>query len=466
MAERAVWHHFFHPDCAFSPEPVVSALTQAGLATHSLTVDQAPGPGLIFFHNATPALRGFIREVSHGGRERVLAVALADCAAADAETWRVLRAGASDVLSWHGHPNTAAEVAARFERWEAVDRLVDSPTVRGNLIGRSPAWITTLREVVEVAHFTDASVVILGETGTGKELVARLIHTLDSRPRKGELALLDCTTVVTELAGSELFGHERGAFTGALTMREGVFGLADGGTLFLDEVGDLPPVLQAELLRAIQERVYKRVGSNTWRQTDFRLVCASNRDLEGEVEQSRFRRDLYHRLASVTCRLPPLRDRVEDILPLAQHFIARLRPGQAALEIDPPVRDCLLGRSYPGNVRDLRQLVARIVGRHVGPGPITVGDIPPEEWPADEAGPTDWRDDAFEGAIRRAIARGVKLRAIGHAATETAIAVAIQEEGSLQRAARRLGVTDRALQIRRAMRRQEQEVAAGAEESA
>src|SRR5678816_1272096 len=139
---------------------------------------------------------------------------------------------------------------------------------------------------------------IAGESGTGKELVARLIHALDRREPKGPFVVLDCTTVSPELAGSEFFGHERGAFTTAVTAREGAFAMADGGTLFLDEVGELPLTLQAELLRVIQERVYKRVGSNIWKQVNFRLICATNRNLLEEEARGAFRRDFYYRLAA------------------------------------------------------------------------------------------------------------------------------------------------------------------------
>jgi transcriptional regulator with GAF, ATPase, and Fis domain len=454
MSIITVWHHFFQPDHPFSPDPVLRALAAAGVVTRELEAEEVAGPGLVFFHEVTPRLCAFIRDASRGGVERLLAIALSDRAMADEAAWRVLRAGASDVLPWHRHAAPALEAASRFERWEAVDRLVDSPIVRDNLIGRSAPWIAALRQVAEAARFTSASVLILGETGTGKELVARLIHALDARQRKGDLVVLDCTTVAPELAGSEFFGHERGAFTGAVAMREGSFALADGGTLFLDEIGELPPILQAELLRAIQERSYKRVGGNVWRTSDFRLLCASNRELAREVEEGAFRRDLYHRIAGATCTLPPLRDRPDDILPLVRHFLQELRPTLEPPELDEPVRNHLLTRPYPGNVRDLRQLVTRIASRHVGPGPITMGDIPPEERPAAEVWSVDWRDAAFESAIRRAVARGVGLREIGHAATETAISIAVSDEGNLQRAARKLGVTDRALQMRRAARRQ------------
>ncbi len=313
-----------------------------------------------------------------------------------------------------------------------------------------------LRQVIEVAVFTDAAVMITGESGTGKELVARLLHTLDRRSNKGDLVILDCTTIVPELAGSEFFGHERGAFTNAVAARDGAFALAHGGTLFLDEVGELPLMLQADLLRVVQERTYKRVGSNSWEKTDFRLVCATNRDLLQEEAQGRFRRDFYYRIAGCTCKLPPLRERVEDILPLTRHFLTQFRPDLGAIELDEPVRQYLLRRTYPGNVRDLRQLISRIACRHVGPAPITVGDVPEDERPDPSDRPDDWCDEMFERTIRKALAWGVGLKDIGRVAEDVAVRNAVAaEDGNLQRAARRLGVTDRTLQLRRASRRQQ-----------
>ncbi|HZC00419.1 MAG TPA: sigma 54-interacting transcriptional regulator, partial [Gammaproteobacteria bacterium] len=370
------------------------------------------------------------------------------------DTCSLLQTGASDVFTWHRQPDPASQAVARLERWTAVNQLVNSPLVRNNLIGQSPAWNSILRQIVEMARFTDASVLILGESGTGKELIARLIHTLDPRAKKRDLVVLDCTTIVPELSGSEFFGHERGAFTGAVTPRDGAFVLADGGTLFLDEVGELPLGLQAQLLRVVQEYTYKRVGDNTWQRTDFRLVCATNRDLLQEVQQGRFRCDLYYRLANWICKLPSLRERPEDILPLAQHFLTELRPDKKPPELDEPVRDYLVRQDFPGNVRDLKQLVSRISYRHVGEGPITVGDIPEDERPAEEFAQRDWRDGFFEQAIRRALTMGGRLKEISQAASDTAIRITVSdEEGNLQRAARRLGVTDRALQMRRANQR-------------
>jgi transcriptional regulator with GAF, ATPase, and Fis domain len=286
--------------------------------------------------------------------------------------------------------------------------------------------------------------------------VARLIHHLDPRERKQDLVILDCSTIMPELSGSEFFGHERGAFTGAVAARDGAFALADRGTLFLDEVGELPMNLQTQLLRVIQEQTFKRVGGNAWQRTSFRLVSATNRDLWAQVQRGEFRADLYFRLASFVCRLPPLRERPEDILPLARHFLKGQRPQREPPELDPSVQEYLLNRPYPGNVRDLRQVAARLLCRHAGKGPITVGCIPPDDrqaWYADE---TPWHEGGFELAIRRALLQGLGLKGISRTAEETAIGIAVAEAGgNLQQAAQRLGVTDRTLQLRRAAQRQE-----------
>jgi transcriptional regulator with GAF, ATPase, and Fis domain len=365
--------------------------------------------------------------------------------------WRLLDAGVADVLLWRA--SCAEQVLARLQRWQAVRELVDSPAVAHRLIGCSAAWRALVRSLAEVAAFTDSSVLITGETGTGKDLIAQMVHALGGQD--GPFTVLDCTTLSPELAGSELFGHERGAFTGALQMREGAFASANGGTLFLDEVGELPLPLQAQLLRVVQERKYKRVGGNVWHPSSFRLVCATNRDLESEVARSRFRADLYYRLAAWRCRTPPLRERRCDILPLASHFLAQLAADGKPCELDPAVREFLLTRAYPGNVRELRQTVGRIWCRHCGPGPITIGDVPPEERPGLAHGAETWPDAAFEDAVRTALALGVGLTRISQGAAETAIRLVLEEEGdNNQRAAVRLGVSDRALQIRRKSRQE------------
>jgi transcriptional regulator with GAF, ATPase, and Fis domain len=310
-----------------------------------------------------------------------------------------------------------------------------------------------LREVVEVARFTSASVLITGETGTGKELVARLIHALDPRPEKRSFCVLDCATIVPELSGSEFFGHEKGAFTGAVAARNGAFALADDGTLFLDEVGELPLSLQSELLRVVQEQTYKRVGGSTWQRARFRLVCATNRDLVVERQEGRFRSDLFYRISGWTFHLPPLRERHDDVLPLVEHFLHEhlgRRP-----KLDDAVRDYFSRRHFAGNVRELRQLVTRMAHRYAGTGRITVGDLGTDaESYFTVSEPEEWCGDAFQRSIERALLQGVGLREIRRITEDTAVEAALRgEKGNLQNAARRLGVTDRALQLRRASQR-------------
>jgi transcriptional regulator with GAF, ATPase, and Fis domain len=356
--------------------------------------------------------------------------------------WELRRAGAAEVLA-HDGPFAAETVAARLRRWDAVDELLSRPGLGEEIVGGSPAFLALLRGLVEVAAFTTASILLLGESGTGKEQLARLVHALDPRAGKRELVTLDCTTVAPELAASEFFGHERGAFTGALSARDGAFCRADGGTLFLDEVGELSLPLQAQLLRVVQEGTYKRLGANEWQTTRFRLVAATNRSLSEEVERERFRLDFFHRLATWTFRVPPLRDRPDDIVPLARHFIRKLTD-PAVVDIDERVQQFLIRRSYPGNVRELKQLMGRICSRHVGPGPITIGDVPPVDLDGLEIGD----DRVLADAAARAALAGVGLKEIGRIARESAIRKALESTNqSVQSASRLLRVTDRALQL-------------------
>jgi len=451
-----VWLDLLHAGPRIGAAEVGGVLERAGIAVDSRCPDRPCTAGLLFFDRASPAVQGSLRGLSDGGRVRVLAIAAPGAERRPDDAWRLLEAGASDVLTWReASESQAAAIVERLERWRIVDELMASPLIRDNLVGESAPWRSALRRTAEVARFTDSAVLLLGESGTGKELVARLIHSLDPRPQKGTLVVVDCTTIVPELSGSEFFGHERGAFTGAANARDGAFSLANGGTLFLDEVGELPPALQAQLLRVVQEHSYKRVGGNAWQQTDFRLVSATNRDLLGAVQRGQFRQDLYYRLASWTCTLPPLRHRPEDILPMARHFMRQCWGREAAPPLDDCVARCLLGRKYPGNVRELRQLAFRIMRRHVGAGAVTAGDVPEDERPAPEGAPLEWRGEPFERAIHLALSLGAGLKDVGRAAEETAIRLAVREEqGNLQRAARRLGVTDRALQLRAAAARQ------------
>jgi transcriptional regulator with GAF, ATPase, and Fis domain len=430
---------------------VTAALELAGVRPAPLT----PRPdalGLLVFEQPDAEVLDQLRLLSRSAT--VLAVAVGTGRLAPAAMWSVLHAGAADLLLWPSPPERADDVACRLQRWRAVQQLVDSTAVRARVAGESAAWRAMLRGVVEVAHFTQAPVLIHGETGTGKEQVAHLIHELGGRPDRGEFIVLDCTTVQPELSGSEFFGHERGAFTGAAQPRDGAFALAHRGTLFLDEVGELSLPLQAQLLRVVQERQFKRLGSNSWQRSEFRLICATHRNLEAAVAEGRFRADFFYRIAGWRCTTPPLRERPEDILPLARFFLAQIDRRAAGIEMDPAVREYLLTRDYPGNVRDLRQVVTRLWQRHSGAGPLTVGDVPEHERPAAAASRPCWPDRGFEAAVRHAVELGVGLKEIGQSAADLATQIVLEQEGgNLQRAALRLGVTDRALQIRRANQR-------------
>jgi two-component system response regulator HydG len=231
---------------------------------------------------------------------------------------------------------------------------------RGALVGDSPA-MRRVYDLIERVGSTDPSVLISGESGTGKELVARAIHDAGPR-RKGPFVAINCAAVPPTLIESELFGHARGAFTDAKTSREGLFVQANGGTLFLDEIGEMPLEMQAKLLRALQERCVRPVGGGLEVPFDARILAATNRDLESEVDQKRFREDLFYRINVVAIHLPPLRERGGDVLGLAQSFLDRIaaKLGRKELAISRPVADKLLAYHWPGNVRELENCVERM----------------------------------------------------------------------------------------------------------
>jgi transcriptional regulator with GAF, ATPase, and Fis domain len=448
--QRPAWFHF-HGNERSAEDQIKSALDAAGVTLTPLE-ESAEGYGIVCFSEVDGQLLDFLRRLRIETGSSMIALAAPPLTLEPSMTWRLLDKGVSEVLTWDDRSEVASRVRARLERWSTIDELAAYATSRSALAGSSLAWRTLIKQIADVGRFTDAPVLLAGESGTGKELLARLISLVDPRNvdrSDSELVVFDCSTVSPELSGSELFGHERGAFTGAVTAREGAFSLAHGKTLFLDEIGELPLPLQTQLLRAIQEKKYKRVGGNVWQTSDFRLVCATNRNLPQLIEQGQFRLDLYHRISGWVFRTVPLRERREDILPLANFFLKTLDDPPTGL--DPAVAEYLLHRDYPGNVRELRNLIQRIAHRYVGPGPITAGDIPEEDRPTRGELQRAWPDEQFDKTISKAILLGAGLKEITQITTETAIRLAMQsEQGNLQRAAKKLGVTDRALQLRRA----------------
>jgi formate hydrogenlyase transcriptional activator len=229
------------------------------------------------------------------------------------------------------------------------------------VIGSSPALEDVLEQVERVAP-TDSTVLIQGETGTGKELIAHAIHNLSSRCGR-PFARLNCAAIPLDLLESELFGHEKGAFTGAIAQKIGRFELADKGTLFLDEVGDIPPALQPKLLRVLQEQEFERLGSTRTHRVDVRLVAATNRDLTEMVNRGQFRSDLYYRLNVFPVLLPPLRARPEDVPALVMHFVEIFgrRMGRKIEHIPAETMSALNSYHWPGNIRELQNLIERAV---------------------------------------------------------------------------------------------------------
>jgi len=229
------------------------------------------------------------------------------------------------------------------------------------VIGNSPALEAVLEQVERVAP-TGSTVLIQGETGTGKELIAHAIHNISSRCGR-PFVRLNCAAIPLDLLESELFGHEKGAFTGAIAQKIGRFELADKGTLFLDEIGDIPPALQPKLLRVLQEQEFERLGSTRTHKVDVRLVAATHRDLTDMVNRGEFRSDLYYRLNVFPVLLPPLRERREDIPALVTHFVEILgrRMGREIAHIPPQTMSALSSYQWPGNIRELQNLIERAV---------------------------------------------------------------------------------------------------------
>jgi two-component system nitrogen regulation response regulator GlnG len=243
-----------------------------------------------------------------------------------------------------------------------------------HLVGSSPAMQETFKTIGRVAP-TDATVLIRGETGTGKELVAKTIHRHSDR--RGAFWAISCSAIPSELLESELFGHERGAFTGAIERRLGKFELAEGGTLFLDEIADMPVTLQAKLLRVLQEREYTRLGGRDRLVADVRIIAATNRDLEAAMAAGLFREDLYYRLNVVTLALAPLRERRGDVPPLIDFFLAKMnrRLGMRILGLSEDARALLVGHTWPGNVRELENTLLRAAVLAGGQRPLLPDDF-------------------------------------------------------------------------------------------
>jgi len=359
-------------------------LFEAGNTSEARTVIKSHNPHLILLDVNLPGEDGlhFLQELST--EENHPPVIIITAHGSERTALEAGRGGAYDYLSkpfevdeLRVRVRNAIEAAALRHENRKLKQQLAARSKMGEMLGETAAMRRVYDQIGKVAD-TDITVLILGESGTGKELVAREIHRRSTH-RKGEFVAMNCAAVPSELIESELFGHEKGAFTGAAGRRKGKFEQADGGTLFLDEIGDMNPNTQAKVLRALEERVVERLGGNDRVPVDVRFISATHKDLATEIESGRFRQDLYFRLNVVTIKLPPLRERRDDIPRLAQHFLEQYADSYnlrcRALTND--AMAALMTYQWPGNVRELKNVIERSLVLSDGET-LEVSDLPPE----------------------------------------------------------------------------------------
>jgi len=414
-----------------SGDPPVLALVDLGLPPEP----HLPHEGLALIEGLTerfPRMRVLVLTGQHPGRALALAYAR----------------GAVDFLA---KPVGTATLRARLALQQGIARLAagagagDGQEGADGLIGDSPPMQALRARLLRTA-VAGFPVLVTGESGTGKELVARALHTQGPR-RNGPFLAINCAALAPQLIEAQLFGHVRGAFTGAVTTGEGLLAAADHGTLLLDELGELPTDLQAKLLRVLESGEYFRLGETTARRSDARIVAATNRDLAAEVRAGRFREDLYHRISVLTLTLPPLRERGDDILLLLEWFRSQWRDRLPGFLLEEAARARLLSHAFPGNVRELRNLVVRLATHHanesvgvaaleaaLGLGDVAVMPAGRAPLPSSEPGalPDPWAELGGAG-----FDLDLRLREIERAYLETALGMA---GGNLSRAARLLGL--------------------------
>ena len=353
-----------------------------------------------------------------------------------------LKQGAFDYLTKPFDPDEIRQVLAKAVRTRLLqesETIVDSEEDPEQLlVGKSEALASVKRMLARVAP-TPATALITGESGTGKELVARSLHLLSPR-REQPFVKINCAAIPEGLLESELFGYEKGAFTGAAARKPGRFELADSGTLFLDEIGEIPLAAQPKLLRAVQEGSFYRVGGTRTITVDVRLVVATNRDLKREVREGRFREDLFYRLNVVPIQLPPLRERREDIPMLAHAFIERFARGlkRPVKDIEPDAIEALVAHAWPGNIRELENVIERCV-LFSEQATISLQDLPPELLVERADSTSSGKAPPLRERVRsetRRIERAVIVEALQ------------MTNGNVTKAARRLGISRRGLQLK------------------
>jgi two-component system NtrC family response regulator/two-component system response regulator HydG len=416
------------------------AVSEAGDGVEALATLRDQGADVVLADVRMPRMDGL--QLVRSAREEGLPAAFVMMTAfASVETAvEAMRAGAENFLTKPLDPATVQVVLDKVLEKRELARDAEQLRARvrerfriESIVGDSAA-LQAIFDVVKRAAPTKATVLLLGESGTGKELVAQAIHQ-ESPRRDKPFVKVNCAALSETLLESELFGHERGSFTGAVGRREGRFELADGGTLFLDEIGDIAPSVQVKLLRVLQMREFERVGGTQTLKVDVRVVAATNRDLAAEVAAGKFREDLYYRLNVVAVTLPPLRARKGDIPALVSHFIKRYAQsyGKPVRGLLPGTLNALLRYDWPGNVRELENVIERAVVLATGVD-ITADDLPPV---LTGPGPAHPRPGSLiPGATLREIEREAILRTLEVV------------DGSTSRAAAMLGISPRKIQYR------------------
>ncbi|HXM21467.1 MAG TPA: sigma-54 dependent transcriptional regulator [Terriglobales bacterium] len=340
---------------------------EADAGEPALTLAQHESPDLVLLDVRMPDLTGIevLDQLKKSGDARAVIMITADPQLDDVKA--ALKLGAYDFV---GKPVDFDELHVAIKNaLEATSLRAEVQTLRGevrreagyhSVVSVSPKMTDLMNFVRKVAASETTTILIQGESGTGKDLIAKAIHYESSRQRKPFVAI-NCSAIPETLMEAELFGHEKGAFTDAKQMKKGLFEAADGGTLFLDEIGELSPLLQAKLLRVLEDQVIRRVGGIRDMQVDVRVIAASNRDLERAVRDGQFRQDLYYRLAIIAIFIPPLRDRKEDILPLVDFFIERYnrRFRKSIRGVTDETRRLIFSHNWPGNVRELKNTIER-----------------------------------------------------------------------------------------------------------
>ena len=415
------------------------ATTEVGNGTDALAALRSSRFDTVFLDHRMPGMDGLQTLAAMKAQlARVPPVIVLTAYASGGNTIDAMRLGAFDHLTKPIRRDAVIDVLARALKLDEAAPAASTSSAEDDdadaLIGPSEA----MREVhkrIGLAAASTAPVLVLGETGTGKEMVARALHR--HSPRAGApFVAINCAAIPKELLESELFGHVRGAFTGATGDRPGCFRAADGGVLLLDEIGDMPLAVQAKILRTLQEGEVTPLGSHRTVEVDVRVVAATHRDLGVAVQDGSFREDLFYRLNVLSIRVPPLRDRLADILPLSEHFLRRAAArdgGVPAKALSAEAAQRLLSHPWPGNVRELRNLMERchVLVRH---RVIDVGDLgldtavaTASRAPSDAELPTAWLDDELPAAVER-----LERLLIAHALAQT--------QGNRAEAARRLGI--------------------------